>query len=48
MRRAVDPTQMSVVLRRLHRRGLIHRVRPGRRYQEAVYVRQKPAAGDRV
>lgn len=44
MRRAVDPTQMSVVLRRLYRRGRIHLVRPGRPYQEALYVRQKPSA----
>jgi integrase len=29
MRRAVDPAQMSVILRRLHRRG-IHLVRAGR------------------
>lgn len=42
MRRAVDPTQMSVVLRRLHRRGRIHQVRPGRPYQEALYVRERP------
>lgn len=43
MRRAVDPTQMSVVLRRLHYRGLIHQVRPGRPYKEALYVRERPA-----
>jgi hypothetical protein len=47
MRRSVDPTQMSVVLRRLHRRGRIHLVREGRPYQEALYVRQRPAAADR-
>ena len=42
MRRAVDPTQMSVVLRRLHRRGRIHLVRAGRPYREALYMRQRP------
>ena len=47
MRRPVDPTQMSVVLRRLHRRGRIHLVRPGRPYQESLYVRQKPSPTDR-
>jgi len=43
LRRAVDYTQMSVVLRRLERRGLIHQVRPGRPYKEALYVRERPA-----
>jgi hypothetical protein len=43
LRRAVDATQMSVVLRRLHHRGLIHQVRPGRPHQEALYVREGPA-----
>jgi hypothetical protein len=43
LRRAVDPTQMSVVLRRLHQRGLIHLVRPGRPYKEALYAREKPS-----
>lgn len=42
MRRFVDSTQTSVVLRRLHRRGLIHQVRPGRPHQEALYVRERP------
>jgi len=41
---AVAPVrQMSVVLRRLHRRDLIHQVRPGRPHQEALYVREGPA-----
>lgn len=39
LRRAVDPRQMSVVLRRLERRGFIHLVRPGRPYLEALYER---------
>ncbi|HVG08948.1 MAG TPA: hypothetical protein VNM67_14690 [Thermoanaerobaculia bacterium] len=43
LKRAVDPTQMSVVLRRLERRGIIHQVRPGRPYKEALYVRERPA-----
>jgi hypothetical protein len=43
LRRAVDAIQMSVVLRRLQRRGLIHQVRPGRPYKEALYVRERPA-----
>jgi len=43
LRRPVDPTQMSVVLRRLHRRGRIHLARSGRPYQEALYVREKPS-----
>jgi hypothetical protein len=47
MRRAVDPAQMSVVLRRLHRRGRIHLVRAGRPYKEALYVRERPPAEDR-
>jgi hypothetical protein len=46
LRRAVDAPQMSVVLRRLHHRGRIHQVRPGRPHQEALYVREKPAGGD--
>jgi hypothetical protein len=47
MRRAVDPAQMSVVLRRLHRRGRIHLVRAGRPYKEALYVRERPPTEDR-
>lgn len=47
MRRSVDPVQMSVVLRRLHHRGLIHLVRAGRPHKEALYVRQRPPAEDR-
>ena len=43
LKRAVDSVQMSVVLRRLERRGIIHQVRPGRPYKEALYVREKPA-----
>ena len=43
MRRPVDASQMSVVLRRLHRRGRIHLVRSGRPYKEALYVREKPS-----
>ncbi len=43
LRRAVDAIQMPVVLRRLQRRGLIHQVRPGRPYKEALYVRERPA-----
>lgn len=43
LRRTVDPAQMSVVLRRLHRRGLIHQIRSGRPYREAIYVRERPA-----
>jgi hypothetical protein len=43
LKRAVDSIQMSVVLRRLERRGIIHQVRPGRPYKEALYVREKPA-----
>lgn len=43
LRRAVAPAQMSVVLRRLCSRGLIHQVRPGRPYREALYVRERPA-----
>lgn len=39
LRQPVDPRQMSVVLRRLDRRGLIHLVRPGRPYNEALYSR---------
>jgi hypothetical protein len=39
LRRAVDPRQVSVVLRRLHQRGLIQLVRPGRPYLEALYAR---------
>lgn len=42
LRRAVDSVQMSVVLRRLQRRGIIHEVRPGRPYAEALYVRERP------
>lgn len=45
LRRGVDAAQMSVVLRRLHQRGLIHQVRPGRPHQEALYVREKPSTG---
>ncbi|HWM94665.1 MAG TPA: hypothetical protein VN493_28185 [Thermoanaerobaculia bacterium] len=48
LRRAVDVPQMSVVLRRLHRRGRIHQVRPGRPHQEALYVREKPAGEDQA
>jgi hypothetical protein len=47
LRRPVDPIQMSVVLRRLQRRGLIHQVRPGRPYKEALYVRERPAEDPR-
>ena len=47
MRRSVDPAQMSVVLRRLHRRGRIHLLRAGRPYKEALYVRQRPPAEGR-
>ena len=43
LRQAMDPAQMSVVLRRLHRRGLIHQLRAGRPYREAIYVRERPA-----
>lgn len=43
LRRAVDAVQMSVILRRLHRRGLIHQIRAGRPYREAIYVRERPA-----
>ena len=43
LKRAVDPVQISVVLRRLERRGLIHQGRPGRPYKEALYVRERPA-----
>ncbi len=46
LRRGVDATQMSVVLRRLHHRGLIHQVRPGRPHQEALYVREALAGED--
>lgn len=48
LRRGVDAAQMSVVIRRLHKRGLIHQVRPGRPHQEALYVREKPAAARTV
>ena len=41
LRHAVDSVQMSVVLRRLQRRGLIHQVRPGRPHKEALYVRER-------
>ena len=40
LRRAVNVAQVSVVLRRLHQRGLIQLVRPGRPYLEALYARE--------
>lgn len=43
LRRPVDPRQISVVLRRMHRLGRIHLVRPGRPHWEALYSRTGPA-----
>ena len=39
LRRPIDARQVSVVLRRLSRRGLLELVRPGRPHWEALYVR---------
>lgn len=39
LRQPVSPRQISVVLRRMHRRGRIHLVRPGRPHWEALYSR---------
>jgi hypothetical protein len=39
LRRAVSVAQVSIVLRRLHQRGLIQLARPGRPYLEALYAR---------
>jgi len=40
LRRPVDSRQISVVLRRLHRLGRIHLIRPGRPHWEALYSRE--------
>jgi hypothetical protein len=42
LRRPVTAAQMSIVLRRLHRRGTIHQSRPGRPHGEALYTKQAP------
>jgi hypothetical protein len=44
LRRPVIVGQVSVVLRRLHRQGKIHRARPGRPHWEALYAKE-PVAG---
>jgi hypothetical protein len=44
LRRPVTVGQVSVVLRRLRRQGVIHQSRPGRPHWEALYVKQAPAA----
>ncbi len=43
LRRPVTAGQVSVVLRRLHRQGKIHRARPGRPHWEALYAKEAPA-----
>jgi hypothetical protein len=44
LRRPVDPSQISVVLRRLSRLGRIHQMRRGRPHWEALYVREAPGS----
>jgi hypothetical protein len=39
MRKPVDSRLVSIALRRLHERGQIQQVRPGRPHSEALYVR---------
>jgi hypothetical protein len=44
LRRPVDASQISVVLRRLSRMGRIRQVRRGRPHWEALYVREAPGS----
>ena len=43
LRRPVVPAQVSIVLRRMLRRGRLHQARPGRPHREALYSKQAPA-----
>jgi hypothetical protein len=43
LKKPVDPRLVSIELRRLVKRGLLHVARRGRPHTEALYVRRKPA-----
>jgi hypothetical protein len=45
LRKRPQPRHVSMVLQRLAEKRAIHRVRRGRPYREALYVREKPAEG---
>ena len=45
LKKPIDPRLVSIELRRLVKRGLLHVARRGRPHAEALYVRQRPAGG---